>query len=285
MKLLKNFLRYISGIVLFFAFSGLLTFSPALWFNYSPPEDMSYTKVAHRGAAALAPENTLAAVEKGLAYNPDRIEIDVQQTKDGSVVVLHDVTLDRTTNGSGLVKDHTLAEIKELSAGSWFGEQFANEKVPTLEEVLELINGQSTLIIEIKQGGYYYPDIEKNIVDIIDRYNAKDWCIVHSFSTAVIKQMHELDPGITLHKLFTAKLRFTPLIKSAEFWELYRFQDFPYIEEYSIHYRFANKKIISKIHAMGKKVNVWTVNDQKTIERLLGLGVDGIITDHPEWFE
>ncbi|KAA3622583.1 MAG: glycerophosphodiester phosphodiesterase, partial [Bacteroidetes bacterium] len=83
MKLLKNFLRYISGIVLFFALSGLLTFSPALWFNYSPPEDVSYTKISHRGAAALAPENTLAAVEKGLAYNPDRIEIDVQQTKDG----------------------------------------------------------------------------------------------------------------------------------------------------------------------------------------------------------
>lgn len=285
MKLIKNFLKYFSGIILFFILSGLLTFSPALIFNYSAPEEMAYTKVSHRGAAALAPENTLAAVEKGLAHNPDRIEIDVQQTRDGSVIVLHDITLDRTTNGSGLAKDLTLAEIKELSAGEWFGSEFAGQKVPTLEEVMELIDGQCTLIIEIKKGGYFYPDIEKNIVDIIDRHNARDWCIVHSFNTQVIETIHDLDPGITLHKLFTANLRFTPLIKADDVWELYRFQDYPYITEYSIHYRFANKKIISKIHAMGKKVNVWTVNDKKTIDRLLGLGVDGIITDHPEWLE
>jgi glycerophosphoryl diester phosphodiesterase len=284
MKLIKSFIKYLSGIFLFFALSGILTISPVLVFNYSTTKDMAYTKVAHRGAAALAPENTLAAVNIGLSHNPDRIEIDVQQTKDGHVVVLHDITLDRTTNGSGLVKDFSLAAIKELSAGGWYAPEFEQEKVPLLQEVLRTIDGQSTLIIEIKKGGYFYPGIEEEIVKIIDEYDAKEWCIIHSFSTQVLQKIHELDPEIKVHKLFTAMLRFTPLMK-ADSWELFRFQDFPYIEEYSIHYRFANKNIISKIHAMGKKVNVWTVNDKDLIEELLALGVDGIITDHPDWLK
>jgi len=284
MKLVKSFIKYFIGIILFFILSGLLTISPVLFFNYSTSANMSYTRVAHRGAAALAPENTLAAVQKGLSHNPDRIAIDVQQTKDGQVVVLQDITLDRTTNGSGLVKDLTLAEIKTLSAGSWFSPEFEQEKVPLLQEVLKEIDGRATLVIEIKKGGYFYPGIEENILKIIDEFDAKDWCIIHSFSTQIIKKIHELDPDIRVHKLFKAMLRFTPLMK-ADGWELFRFQDFPYVDEYSIHYRFANKNIISKIHAMGKKVNVWTVNDKNLIEELLALGVDGIITDHPDWLE
>ncbi|MCB0652017.1 MAG: hypothetical protein KDC85_12135 [Saprospiraceae bacterium] len=245
---------------------------------------MTYTKVAHRGAAGLAPENTLAAVKKGLQHNADRIEIDVQQTKDGQVIVMHDNTLDRTTNGKGNIKDHTLREIRMLSAGKWFAPEFADEKVPTLEEVMEEINGRATLLIEIKEGNDYYPGIEENVLHTIDQFNARDWCIIHSFSSEVIKSIHEKDPGIRLHKLFYAQLRFTPImIENGT--ELFKFEDYPFVDEYSIYYRFANRNVIAKIHALGKKINVWTVNDKNTIDSLLSLGVDGIITDHPEWLE
>ena len=100
----------------------------------------------------------------------------------------------------------------------------------------------------------------------------------------MIKSIHEKDPGIRLHKLFYAQLRFTPImIENGT--ELFKFEDYPFVDEYSIYYRFANRNVIAKIHALGKKINVWTVNDKNTIDSLLSLGVDGIITDHPEWLE
>jgi glycerophosphoryl diester phosphodiesterase len=121
-----------------------------------------FTIIAHRGASGSAPENTLAAIELAIANKADMIEIDIHQTKDGKLVVIHDDKLDRTTTGKGKINELTLEEIKKHDAGSWFNTSFSNEKVPELKEVLELINGKCKLLIEIKGKPSDYSGLEKN---------------------------------------------------------------------------------------------------------------------------
>lgn len=272
---------YILGIVVLLVLYVLSSFSPAVLFDYDKKDNQDYLRIGHRGAAGLAPENTLIAIEKGLEYKVDRIEIDVQQTKDGQVVLLHDLTVDRTTSGKGLVKDYTYAELAALDAGSWFDPAFKGEKVPTLEDAIRLINGRAELIIEIKEGNDYYPNIEENILEAIATTNSASWCIIHSFDTKVLESIHEKDPSIRLHKVFYGKLRHLPVL-IGEDTEWYRLKNYPYIDEYSFNYKLANKGLIRKLKSKGKKVNVWTPNSQRAIDDMIGLGVDGVITDFPD---
>ncbi len=223
----------------------------------------------HRGAAGHAPENTLASIRKALEMGADRIEIDVQQSKDGVVVILHDKTLKRTTNGKGYVRNKTFAELSALVALAEFAASFPNEKIPTLEEALILINGKAKFVIEIKDGNAYYPDIEQHIVALIHQYKAEKWCIVHSFNDAALAKVHEIDANIVLHKLFVAGLG-----RDLKKWD--------YVQEFSVNEHFATKKIIAKVHKLGKKINVWTVNDKAKMESLIKMGVDGIITNFPD---
>ena len=236
--------------------------------------------IAHRGASGLAPENTIAAINKALEYNVDRIEIDVHQTKDNKIVVMHDHTLDRTTNGSGEIKQFTYNDLIKLDAGSWFAPKFKNEKIPLLDDVLKIVNGKSELIIEIKLGSKYYPNIERNIIDVIRKNNALDWCIIHSFDTQILEKIHRIEPNIRLQKILFGKLSFIPIIISNKI-EYYDFDKYPFITEYNINYNFANKRIIDKLHKLGKKVNVWTVNNENKINKLINLKIDGIITNYP----
>ena len=263
--------------IVIYLFSAL---SPVFFFG----KDEASRKViitGHRGAAGLAPENTLAAIRKGISFNVDRIEIDVQQTADGVVVVRHDETLNRTTNGNGLVKDKTYLEIKKLDAGSSFSSAYQGEEIPSLEEVLKTVNGQCDLIIEIKKGNEFYPNIVENTIALINKYNARDWCIIHSFNINVLIRANHLIPGLRLHRLWVYKFRGLPLIYDGSI-DALNLDKYPFIEEYSIMYNFANQGIINQLHKHGKKVNVWTVDDKKHIYRLINLGVDGIITDRPD---
>ena len=227
------------------------------------------TVTGHRGAAGHAPENTLASIRKALEMGADRIEIDVQQSKDGVVVIMHDKTLKRTTNGKGYVRNKTFAELSALVAPAEFAASFPNEKIPTLEEALILINGKAKFVIEIKDGNAYYPDIEQHIVDLIHQYKAEKWCIVHSFNDAALKKVHELDANIPLHKLFVAGLG-----RDLAKWD--------YVQEFSVNEHFATKKMIEKVHKLGKKINVWTVNDKAKMETLVKMGIDGIISNFPD---
>jgi len=238
--------------------------------------------IGHRGAAGLAPENTLAGIQKSLDLKVDRIEIDVQQTKDSIVILMHDKTLERTTDGKGLVKDHTFVELQQYSAGVKFNESFKAEKIPTLETALKLIHAQTEFIIEIKSGNEFYPKIVDRVVDLIHQYDAKQWCIIHSFNDKVLKRVQELDSSIRTHKVLVGKIAFLPLYLDfgLKFGSLKKYK---HVEEISINYRFANKRIIKKIHSYGKKVNVWTVNDPAMMEKLKSWGVDGIITDYPNY--
>ncbi|MEN8119306.1 MAG: glycerophosphodiester phosphodiesterase family protein [Bacteroidota bacterium] len=279
-KALMIFLIIIFVLAVYF----LLALSPVLYSGKDKLEkEESIVLTGHRGAAGLAPENTLAAIQKGLDNNVDRIEIDVQQTKDNVVISLHDITINRTTNGVGLVKNMTYNEILKFSAGIKFSEKFKDEKVPTLNDVLKLVNGQAVLVIEIKAGNDYYPGIEQRVVDAINEHNAKQWVIVHSFNDSALEKIREIDETIELHKLFIADFPFIPLIYDGKF-RITNLKDYRYATEISTFYTFTTQRLVDQVHAMNKKINVWTVNDSIKINRLINMGVDGIITDYPNYF-
>lgn len=155
--------------------------------------------IAHRGASGQAPENTMAAFEKAYEYKADYFEVDVQMTKDGELILMHDTTVDRTTNGTGRVKDFTFEEIQALDAGSWFHESFADEKVPTLGEVLDrYTSSKMGILIELKNPELY-PGIEQKIAEELIQRNitTKDSnIIVQSFHWNSVKKIHQLLPDI-----------------------------------------------------------------------------------------
>ncbi len=260
----------------------LLTLSPTVYGGDASASDHSVTITGHRGAAGLAPENTLAAISVALDYGVERIEIDVQQTKDSVVIVLHDRSLDRTTDGVGEVRDLNYNEILKYSAGSKFDEKFASEKVPTLEQVLQLIDGKAVLVIEIKDGNKYYPGIEQRSIDLVHKYDAKDWSIVHSFYDEVLYKINEMDPSIELHKLLVGDLPFIPVFYDGSF-QFANIEKYDFVDEISLMAAFVTPRFIDKVHAMGKKVNVWTVRDSLDARKFINLGVDGIITDYPNY--
>ena len=234
----------------------------------------------HRGAAGLAPENTLASIQLALDLGVDRIEIDVQQTKDNVIIVLHDRSLRRTTTGFGFVKTKTYAEILKLSAGFKFNKYYVKEKVPTLEQVIQLINGRAELLIETKYSFMYYPNIERHIVNVIKNNSAKAWCKVISFNDRALFRVHKLDNEIRTGKLFVGKHANLPLSwdKGVNIKPLRRYH---FVDEIIVKHSYATASIIERVHAMGKELHVWTVNDSETIELLVERGVDGIISDYP----
>ena len=278
----KAFIIFLS-LVFFITTYFVFALSPCLYSgNNSLADTVNIILTGHRGAGGLAPENTLAAIQKGLDNKVDRIEIDVQQTKDHVVIVMHDESIDRTTDGKGLVKDLTYREIKKYSAGVKFSDKYKDEKIPSLNQVLKLINKQATLVIEIKKGDDYYPGIEQRVVNSIHKYHAKSWVIVHSFNDKALKKVRELDKDIVLHKLFIADFPFIPLIYDGEF-KFTNLEQYAYASEISTFYPFTTQRLVDKVHALNKKINVWTVDDSIKINRLINMGVDGIITDYPNY--
>jgi glycerophosphoryl diester phosphodiesterase len=238
------------------------------------------TLTAHRGASAYAPENTLAAIRKALEMKAARIEVDVQLTKDLVAVLLHDRTLDRTTDGSGAVSNHTYRELLLFSAGKKFGEAFRDEKIPTLEEAIRTVDGQALLVIEIKAAPENTP-VEKTVVELLVRYNALSWCIVQSFRERTLLKIHRQYPQVRLHKLLVGKLPFIPYIFDGSF-RIRPLRKYHFVEEFSVFYVFATPALVAGIHRMHKKINVWTVNDKKTILHCISKGIDGVITNYPD---
>ncbi len=235
----------------------------------------------HRGAAGLAPENTLASVRKALELGVDRVEVDVQQTKDGVVICMHDRTLDRTTDMQGQVRQGVWSELKTAKANIGFEKSFPAEGIPTLEEVIQEVNGKAELVIEIKDGNSYYPGIEDRVATLIRKYDAWNWAPVHTFNDEALFHLREHHPKVRLQKLFVAKVPWLPIMLDFGLhWG--NLNDYPFVEAFSIHQRFATQEVIDRAHAMGKKVHVWTVNDPGQALELVESGVDGIISDRPD---
>ena len=235
------------------------------------------TITAHRGASYFAPENTIASVKKALELNVDRIEIDIQRTRDSVVVVLHDLTIDRTTNGRGRAVDLTYSQIQQYDIVDSEGNV---HKIPTLEQVIQAVNGQAKLLIEIRNGHSFYPDIERQVIDLLRANNAIEWAIIHSFHNDILSRLREYCADIELHKIFVGRIPFTNIIFG------YRFSNlnnplFETVSEFSSHHRFTNRALVRRIHRQEKKLNVWSPKSARRIERLINRGVDGIITDNP----
>jgi glycerophosphoryl diester phosphodiesterase len=153
--------------------------------------------VAHRGASGYAPENTQAAFQKGLELGADFLEFDVHLSKDGELIIIHDDKLNRTTNGKGLVKDLTLAELKELDAGGTFDATFIGEKIITLDELLDEFYGKIGLLIEIKKS-HLYPGIEEKVVALLEEYGDLSIIIVQSFDVESMRKVHSLLPELQI---------------------------------------------------------------------------------------
>jgi len=243
-------------------------------------ENKNIIITGHRGAAGLAPENTLASIQLAIELGVDRIEIDVQQTKDNKIIVLHDRTLRRTTTGHGFVKNLTYDEILQFSAGYKFNKFYINEKVPTLEQVIDLIDGKVELLIETKYSYMYYPNIERHIINIIKNKNAKDWCKVISFNDRALFRINKLDNSIRLGKLFVGKHAHLPLSFDKGL-NIRPLKKYAFVDEVIVKHDYATKAIIEKVHDFGKELHVWTVNNEATIQKLIERGVDGIISDYP----
>lgn len=237
--------------------------------------------IAHRGASGYAPENTIAAFEKAIELKADMVELDVHLSKDGEVVVIHDETLDRTTNMTGLVKDHNWSELKDADAGNWKGDEFKGEKIPTLDQAIKHINGRVKLIIEIKDGGDFYPGLEKKVWEVVQANNAQSWCEVQSFSQDAVELFHALNTGLPLYKLVVGNIPVLPLhidngLKGGS---ALKHKEYTGVNPNK---KFAKKRIVKKLHARGQKIYVWTVNKEDDMKHIIEAGVDGIITNYPD---
>jgi glycerophosphoryl diester phosphodiesterase len=227
--------------------------------------------IGHRGYPARYPENTLASFEGAMQAGCDMIELDVTLTRDRKVVVIHDDTLDRTTTGTGPVRGHDLAEVKALDAGSWFGARFAAERVPELSEVMELTAGRCMLNIEIKESAFEadYPvdAIEHQVVRLVKTSGAMDRVIISSFDKRILQRIAAMDapPAIAYISDHGADKRVLEMLLK--------------MRAFSWHPRSTvlTRDQVEMLHAAGFKVFPWTINTRAEAEKLLALGVDGLI--------
>lgn len=221
---------------------------------------------AHRGSSLMAPENTIAAFTQAVHDMADYVELDVHLTADGVVVVMHDSSLKRTTGFNQNIWHTSYDKIQQLDAGSWFSEEYAGEKVPTLEQVIDEVGQSVKLNIEIKYNKREQ-GLAKAVVDIIKRKGIEDRCIVTSSDYSVLTEVKKLDSNIS-----------TGYVLSAAYGAFYSIS---YVDVISINYTFVNKALVDAIHKSGKEIYVWTVNSPSIVKSLANMGVDNIITDDP----
>ncbi len=230
--------------------------------------------IAHRGFSGTAPENTLGAFKKALDLGVDMIELDVHLSKDGEVVVIHDDTLNRTTNGKGKVAEYTLKELKQLDAGSFFNPRFSGERIPTLKEVLALVKGQVPLNIELKKGDmgpYTLIDLADRAFQDIEKKGMVNQVIFSSFELSAIERIRERNPNVLLALNYGKDWNFPG--------EMTRGKP---ISVLSCRAKVLNQFNMSRAKKQGIKVFAWTLNTEEEMEQFLKVGVDGIITDYPD---
>ncbi len=231
---------------------------------------LSRTQItAHRGFSAAAPENTMYAFREAVDIGSDYIELDVQLSADGEVVVIHDSKVDRTTDGKGKVEDMTYAELTRLSAAYKYSghETYFDAKIPLLSEVLEEVGDDILLNIEIKDTGNTALTTEKT-VELVREYGLANACYITSFSYNVLKNVKKLDPKIKTGLIAnTAAIAFTGM---------------NYIDAISINYLLASPSVVNTAHQNGKRVFVWTVDSEEDMKKMIAMGVDNIITNRPD---
>lgn len=222
------------------------------------------TVLAHRGASGYEPENTIKAFQEAITLGADVIELDIRICKSGEIVVFHDASVDRTTNGRGLVADMTLKELKSLDAGS-------GEKIPTLEEALDHIDKRAIVNIELKSDGVAAPLADLLKTYIGDKGWAPEMFIITSFNTQELEEFYRINPGTRI----SVFLDTNPILAIA------RARHF---KAYSIHIpkQYLKRWIVKLLQNMGYKVFTYTLNSHHYIDRAKRAGVDGIFSDYPD---
>jgi glycerophosphoryl diester phosphodiesterase len=224
--------------------------------------------VAHRGASREAPENTLAAFRCALLAKAPAVEFDVQRTRDGRLVVIHDQTVDRTTDGRGSVSSLTFDELRRLDAGRWFGPAFAGERVPSLDEVLDLVRGRASALLEIKNGPVFYEGIESQIADALQRHGMIDAALVMSFDHLAVRTMREIAPEVATAINYNAKL--VDMVGAA------RAAD---ADAVCPAWDLLAAGVVEDAHAAGLGVFPWTIDEEEAMRRCLGWRVDGVTSN------
>ena len=240
-------------------FTGKANFRLALFQNP--------TVMAHRGLSADAPENTLYAFSDAISVGADFIELDVQQTRDGVLVVMHDSNLQRTTGVNKDIWDVDYADIQNLDAGSWFDPAYANARIPTLEETLQFVDKRAKLNIEIKPTKHGSDTLEQDVAELITQYQYTDACYVTSFSYGSLKKVKEANPEIR-----------TGYLMSVAYGQFYSLK---YADAFSLNKVFVTSQVVNAAHQQGKQIFAWTVNSMSEVRSLCNLHVDSIITDDP----
>jgi glycerophosphoryl diester phosphodiesterase len=231
--------------------------------------------IGHRGYCAKYPENTPAAFEAAIQAGAVMIELDVMLSRDRKVVVIHDATLERTSNGKGSVADFSLAELKQLDAGSWFDAQIAVQQIPELSEVLDLVNGRAYINIEIKSNAYepsHPPDaIEKQVVDLLRQKNLLGTCMISSFDVNILEQIAFME-----HRPATAFISNKPANKSMV-------NMCSRLKVFSWHpdHRVVKPNQVKQMHAAGIRVFPYGVDSFEDFAKMRKMQVDGVITNDP----
>jgi glycerophosphoryl diester phosphodiesterase len=218
----------------------------------------------HRGNPAEHPENTMRSFRSAIAVGCDLIECDVHLSSDGRLVVIHDHTLDRTTNGTGLVHDYTAAELRKLDAGD-------GEKIPLLQEVIELAIGKVGLVIELKNLPPLYPGLEEKLIAMLRQLGAIQECAVVSFNHAAIHDLRKVEPSLQLGILEGAR----PLHPATMLRETGA-------DVYSPHWGASDPEVVKEVHAAGGAVAVWPVDDAAAIAWCRHTRPDSIFSNRPK---
>jgi glycerophosphoryl diester phosphodiesterase len=235
----------------------------AVYSDLEVKQDVQVT--AHRGSSLRAPENSLAAIAAAIEDGADYAEIDVQETADGEIVLLHDLDLLRVTGVNRKIWEVELAELQELDAGSWFSPEFADERIPTLQQAIDLAGEKIRLNIELKYNGHE-PNLSRRVVEIVREKGIGSRCVLSSLSLKGLQEVEALAPELE-----------TGLIVGASIGNLTRLE----VDFFSVNASRVNWPLAAELRDAGKELHAWTVNDTGEMWRLLTLGVDNLITDVP----
>ncbi|MBA9025309.1 glycerophosphodiester phosphodiesterase [Peribacillus huizhouensis] len=245
----------------------------------------SFIVIGHRGASGYAPEHTILSYELALKLGADYLEIDLQMTKDGKLVAMHDNFVDRTTNGKGKVSSYTLAELQELDAGSWFNKKhkkfadsvYENLKVPTLEEIFDAFGETANYYIETKNPAKY-PGMEKELLKLLTEHGligsnaTKGKVIIQSFSEKSLRKIHISNPDIPLIQLIKYKGRANVSNSQIKKWKEYASGIGP-------NYRMIDEHYIHTVRKAGLWIHPYTIDNHEDMKRLIGYGITGAFTD------
>jgi glycerophosphoryl diester phosphodiesterase len=233
-------------------------------------EELALLLIAHRGASGHAPENTLAAFKKAVTLGATFIETDLQLTRDARLVAIHDETVNRTTNGKGAVHDMTLAELRRLDAGSWFGSEFAGERLPTLEEVLDFAKKFDVIFyLEMKSVGTF--GSEHALIGGLRASGEIARTIVISFDSAILANVRKIEPTLMTGLLYDGNIE-EPIARALEVGA----------RQLAIRSDLVNPELLIAARAKDLQVVCWTVNHSAHMRLLMDAGIDGIMSDYPD---